>query len=175
MSCTTQAQCVICLEEMLDVEKNIQEFETRLGRKRAEHAESVENSFGNFNGSYQYNCINPLDIVRDPCSPTNRDKEDSLLAAHLQKNKLQVLGCGHTFHRTCVQPWLQSKPYCPICKVPAEILSPDFSDRFALGTSFQSSFLPHTLPLTRSNDNQFNSSLTGCIDTNYILSSMRWQ
>lgn len=32
-----------------------------------------------------------------------------------------ILDCGHTFHRHCIEPWLQMNNICPNCRVPTNI------------------------------------------------------
>lgn len=160
MSCPstdTGEQCAICLDVMRDVERQCNE-----STWRAQHALDQWPD----NSDIGLNYSNPMDMIRDPLSPRNRRHEDSQVAASIQQQRLHVLGCGHTFHRSCVQPWLQNKRYCPVCKAPAEAIEPGFSDGLCIGTSFQAPFVPRTPPLAA---NPWPSS--GQIDTHYILAA----
>lgn len=139
-STDTGEQCAICLDVMLDVERQCNE-----STWRAQHALDQWPD----NSDIGLNYSNPVE-------------------ASIQRQRLHVLGCGHTFHRSCVQPWLQNKRHCPVCKAPAEAIEPSFSDGLCIGTSFQAPFVPHTPPLS-SQANLWPSN--GQIDTHYILSA----
>lgn len=32
---------------------------------------------------------------------------------------LRKLGCGHSYHLSCIKQWLQQKNACPVCKLAA--------------------------------------------------------
>lgn len=32
------------------------------------------------------------------------------------KANLQAIDCMHTFHKDCIETWVERKPICPICK-----------------------------------------------------------
>lgn len=165
MSCPsteTGEQCAICLDVMRDVESEWNESSWR--------AQHVPHALWPDNSDMGLNYSNPMDMIRDPLSPRNRQREDSEVAASIQRQRLHVLGCGHTFHRSCVQPWLQNKRHCPVCKAPAEAIEPSFSDGLCIGTSFQAPFVPHTPPLV-ARQSPWPSS--GQIDTQYILAASR--
>lgn len=34
----------------------------------------------------------------------------------------ELPGCGHTFHAACLDPWLRTKPLCPVCRCQVEPL-----------------------------------------------------
>ncbi|KAL4429848.1 hypothetical protein ABPG77_010965 [Micractinium sp. CCAP 211/92] len=36
----------------------------------------------------------------------------------------ELPGCRHTFHAACLDPWLRSKPLCPVCRSRVEPLAP---------------------------------------------------
>ena len=88
----------------------------------------------------------PRHLLQDPRSPRNRHSSESPLLREMQQRctALETLGCGHTFHRQCIVPWIQYKRTCPICKGPAELVAPGVADNLMLGTSFQKAFTPQT-------------------------------
>ena len=107
-----------------------------LGGLRAQHA----------SGRAQH-AASPLDYLRDPRSPRNRDRATSPIArqerqqaCNAQAARLYTLGCGHQFHQGCIIPWLQYKRKCPICNQAAEVAAPELSDSILMGTSFQGSY-----------------------------------
>ena len=53
---------------------------------------------------------------RKPTSP--QDKEECSICIEPMKNRnvLKQLDCGHFFHSSCIEPWLQQKRDCPICR-----------------------------------------------------------
>ena len=34
-------------------------------------------------------------------------------------NQVRTIPCFHTFHTSCIDPWLTQKAVCPVCKHPA--------------------------------------------------------
>ncbi|KAL1284332.1 TRAF-interacting protein [Trichinella pseudospiralis] len=40
----------------------------------------------------------------------------SICLQHLDPNQSSALYCGHTFHAQCVQEWLSTSKFCPICR-----------------------------------------------------------
>lgn len=110
----------------------------------------------------------PRHLLQDPRSPRNRHSSEGPLLRELEQHctALETLGCGHTFHRQCIVPWIQYKRTCPICKGPAELVAPGVADDLMLGTSFQASFTPRTPPLTG-----FQGPLQRPVDTDYVLTA----
>jgi hypothetical protein len=37
----------------------------------------------------------------------------------------EFLPCSHGFHTNCISEWINVKPFCPICKIPISITTPD--------------------------------------------------
>ena len=46
-----------------------------------------------------------------------RGEECSICQTAMKKgHRVVSLGCGHKFHRKCVEPWLFENPNCPMCR-----------------------------------------------------------
>ena len=50
-------------------------------------------------------------ICRQPLDEDSIYAKEENYISELLTNKI----CGHTFHKECIQPWLQKYSKCPIC------------------------------------------------------------
>lgn len=130
--------CCICQESMLPCRP----MDPRSPRSFRSGIQPRQDWLGSFN------CAGDESII---------ESESVMPTSDTRQQRVETLGCGHSFHAKCLAPWLQMKRTCPICKQSVEIVAPQFSDVLHIGTYSQ---------------DQFNvPNLSSMVDTNYILSS----
>ncbi|EKX51789.1 hypothetical protein GUITHDRAFT_57272, partial [Guillardia theta CCMP2712] len=53
---------------------------------------------------------------RDSHSSTSEDKECMIcLSGFRTGERIRMLPCLHTFHKLCIDEWLQTHEQCPLC------------------------------------------------------------
>lgn len=77
--------------------------------------------------------LSPRELLQDPRSPRNRNREDAWVARQIAQQRegsfgVYTLRCGHAFHQGCILPWVQHKQQCPVCKEYAS--PPSVADSF---------------------------------------------
>lgn len=72
----------------------------------------------------------------DKCGICRELMKDSAKEAteETQKDPVVQLPCRHTFHQSCVTPWLENNPTCPICREHVLPLSAGWTLTLDLGT-----------------------------------------
>lgn len=127
--------CCICQESMLPC----RQMDPRSPRSLRSGIQQRQDWLGSFN------CAGDESII---------ESESGMPTPDTRQQRVETLGCGHSFHAKCLAPWLQMKRNCPICKQSVEAVAPQFSDMLHIGTYHQSEFGSGSM-----------------IDTNYVLSS----
>lgn len=58
----------------------------------------------------------PLPIINNNQQSQQRIKCAICLESYKMNDRVRTMPCFHTFHSSCIDPWLRSKAECPICK-----------------------------------------------------------
>jgi len=64
----------------------------------------------------------PTQAQAAPAADTNVDDDNNCVVCYevlQKKQRLQILGCGHKFHHTCIEEWFKMNPRnqtCPMCR-----------------------------------------------------------
>ena len=80
--------------------------------------------YGNRHGMQQYK-DQAIDILQqlpeseiDDISQLSEEKKECIICQDTfrKSDKITILPCTHMFHSFCVECWLKSKKFCPVCK-----------------------------------------------------------
>jgi hypothetical protein len=76
-----------------------------------------------------------MPLKDDPATGHTWNKDDAKCSIcqeeYMDGEEVGKMRCDHKYHVGCISEWLRLKNWCPICKSPAEVVSPPRSSHFS--------------------------------------------